>query len=97
MRTRHDSLTGAAVAVLYFQNEGRRAFGSEDLEWLTAYAAALGQALTLHVSGQARLLEAEAQWRKSQDASGPEIVGSSEATRRLIQTLDTYLPSTTQS
>jgi transcriptional regulator with GAF, ATPase, and Fis domain len=90
----NDSLTGAAVAVLYFQNEGRRAFGSEDLEWLSAYAAALGQALTLHVSGQTRLLEAEAQWRKSQDASGPEIVGSSEATRRLIQTLDTYLPST---
>jgi DNA-binding NtrC family response regulator len=90
----NDSLSGAAVAVLYFQNEGRRSFGAEDLEWLTAYSAALGQALTLHVSNQRRLLEAEAQWRKTQDASGPEIVGSSEATRQLIQTLNTFLPNT---
>jgi transcriptional regulator with PAS, ATPase and Fis domain len=91
-----DSLSGGAVAVLYFQNEGRRSFGSEDLEWLTAYSAALGHALTLHLSVQRRLLEAEAQLRKTQDASGPEIVGSSEATRQLIHTLNTYLPNTTR-
>jgi transcriptional regulator with GAF, ATPase, and Fis domain len=91
-----DSLSGGAVAVLYFQNEGRRSFGSEDLEWLTAYSAALGHALTLHLSVQRRLLEAEAQLRKTQDASGPEIVGSSEATRELIHTLNTYLPNTTR-
>jgi len=40
-----DSLTGGVVAVLYFQNEARLAFEAEDLEWLGAYAAVLGQAL----------------------------------------------------
>jgi len=89
-----DSLTGDVVAVLYFQNEARRPFGAEDLEWLTAYAAALGQALTLHVSGQRRIQELEAEWRHVQDAGGPEIVGESEATRELGETLNRLLPST---
>jgi transcriptional regulator with GAF, ATPase, and Fis domain len=89
-----DALTGDVVAVLYFQNEARRAFGTEDVEWLTAYAAALGQALTLHVSGQRRLRELEAEWRRSQDGGGPEIVGDSEATRELCEALDRLLPST---
>ena len=45
----------------------------------------LRQGVTEELTGdaklrQTRLLEAEAQWRRSQDASGPEIVGSSEAT-----------------
>ena len=52
-----DALTGGVVAVLYLQNEARRAFEMEDLEWLTAYAAALGQAVTLHDSGQRRVHE----------------------------------------
>jgi transcriptional regulator with GAF, ATPase, and Fis domain len=92
-----DSLTGAVIAVLYFQNEARRAFGAEDLEWITAYAAALGQAFTLHVSGQRRLRELETAWRRQNEAPGPEIVGSSEATRQLIETLNILLPSTTRS
>jgi transcriptional regulator with GAF, ATPase, and Fis domain len=92
-----DSLTGAVIAVLYFQNEARRAFGPEDLEWITAYAAALGQALTLHVSGQRRLRELESEWRRQHDAAGPEIVGSSDATKELIETLNILLPSTTRS
>jgi hypothetical protein len=46
-----DALTGDVVAVLYFQNDARRPFEPRDLEWLTAYAAALTQALTLHISG----------------------------------------------
>ncbi len=92
-----DSLTGAVVAVLYFQNEARRAYEDEDLEWLTAYAAALGQALTLHVSGQRRIQEIEAEWRHVQDAEGPEIVGESEATRQLGETLNRLLPSTTRT
>jgi transcriptional regulator with GAF, ATPase, and Fis domain len=91
-----DSLTGGAVAVLYFQNEARRAFEAEDLEWLTAYAAALGQALTLHVTGQHRIQELEAEWRRSQNG-GPEIVGESEATRELGETLNRLLPSTTRA
>jgi transcriptional regulator with GAF, ATPase, and Fis domain len=89
-----DSLTGSVVAVLYFQNEAQRAFEAEDLEWVTAYAAALGQALTLHVAGQQRILELEAEWRRAQDANGPEIVGESEATRQLVEELDVLLPST---
>jgi transcriptional regulator with GAF, ATPase, and Fis domain len=92
-----DSLTGGAVAVLYFQNEARRAFEAEDLEWLTAYAAALGQALTLHVTGQRRIQQLEAEWRRSLNADGPEIVGESEATRELGETLNRLLPSTTRT
>jgi anaerobic nitric oxide reductase transcription regulator len=89
-----DSLTGAPLAVLYFQNQIRRAFGSEEYEWLTSYAAALGQALTLHDSGQQRLQELEAEWR--QYPEGPQIVGHSEATRSLIGNLNVILPSTTR-
>jgi transcriptional regulator with GAF, ATPase, and Fis domain len=89
-----DSLTGSVVAVLYFQNEASRAFEAEDLEWVTAYAAALGQALTLHVAGQRRIQELEAEWRRAQDAHGPEIVGESEATRQLVEELNVLLPST---
>ena len=89
-----DALTGGVVAVLYFQNEARRAFEPEDLEWVTAYSAALGQALTLHVTGQRRLREVEAEWRRSQDGGGPEIVGDSEATREVGEALNRLLPST---
>jgi transcriptional regulator with GAF, ATPase, and Fis domain len=92
-----DALTGGVVAVLYLQNEARRAFEMEDLEWLTAYAAALGQAVTLHDSGQRRVHELEAEWRHVQNADGPEIVGESEATRQLGETLNRLLPSTTRS
>jgi transcriptional regulator with GAF, ATPase, and Fis domain len=89
-----DSLTGGVVAVLYFQNQARQAFEAEDLEWVTAYAAALGQALTLHVAGQRRIQELEAEWRRARDAHGPEIVGESEATRQLVEELNVLLPST---
>ncbi len=89
-----DSLTGSVVAVLYFQNDARRAFEAQDLEWATGYAAALGQALTLHVAGQRRIQELEAEWRRAQDAHGPEIVGESEATRQLVEELNVLLPST---
>jgi transcriptional regulator with GAF, ATPase, and Fis domain len=91
-----DSLTGGVVAVLYFQNEARRAFEPEDLEWATAYAAALGQALTLHLAGERRIRELEAEWRRALDAHGPEIVGESEATRQLGEELHVLLPSTSR-
>ena len=89
-----DSLTGAVVAVLYFQNDARGAFAAEDLEWVTAYAAALGQALTLHLSGERRIQELEAEWRRAGDANGPDIVGESEAARQLAEELNLLLPST---
>jgi transcriptional regulator with GAF, ATPase, and Fis domain len=92
-----DSLVGDVVAVLYLQNESRRPFGAEDLEWLTAYAAALGQAVTLHDSGQRRIQELEAQWRHVHDAGGPEIVGESVATRQLGAKLNSLLPSTART
>ncbi len=92
-----DGLTGGVVAVLYLQNEARRAFEPEDLEWLSVYAAALGQALTLHTSWQVRIREIEAEWRHPQNAGGPEIVGESHATRQLGETLNTLLPSTTRT
>jgi transcriptional regulator with GAF, ATPase, and Fis domain len=91
-----DALTGSVVALLYLQNEARQVHEAEDLEWLTAYVAALGQAFTLHVSGQRRFQELEAEWRRAQDAGGPEIIGESEATQQLGQTLNALLPSTTR-
>jgi len=57
----------------------------------------LGQALTLHDSGQRRVRELEAEWRHVQDADGPEVVGESEATRELGETLNRLLPSTTRT
>jgi DNA-binding NtrC family response regulator len=89
-----DSLAGSVVAVLYFQNDAARAFDGEDLDWAFAYAAALGQALTLHLAGQRRILELEAEWRRARDARGPEIIGESEATRQLVEELNVLLPST---
>ena len=91
-----DGLTGGVAAVLYLQNEARRAFEPEDLEWLSVYAAALGQALTLHMSWQVRIQEIETEWRHTQSAGGPELVGESQATRQLGETLNTLLPSTTR-
>ncbi len=91
-----DSLTGSVVAVLYFQNDAAVPFDAEDLDWVGAYAAALGQALTLHLAGQRRIRELEAEWRRTQDAHGPEIVGESEATRQLVEELNVLLPSTTR-
>ncbi len=92
-----DSLTGGTMAVVYFQNDGRRMFGPRDSEWLTAYAAALGQILTLHQSGQRPIPELEAEWRQVGDADGPRIVGDSEATRQLGEVLNSLLPSTTRT
>jgi two-component system response regulator HydG len=89
-----DSLTGSAVALLYFQNDAKTPFTPEDLVWLTAYAAALGQAITLHLSVQQRIKAVEAEWQKAQDA--PEIIGDSEAARRLETRLHKLLPSTTR-
>ncbi len=91
-----DSLTGSVVAVLYFENDAARPFDAGDLDWVSAYAAALGQALTLHLAGQRRIRELEAEWRRTQDAHGLEIVGESEATRQLVEELNVLLPSTTR-
>src|SRR5258708_6245857 len=92
-----DSLTGGTLALVYFQNDGRRMFGPRDSEWLTAYAAVLGQILTLHQSGQRPIPELEAEWRQVGDADGPRIVGDSEATRQLGEVLNSLLPSTTRT
>jgi DNA-binding NtrC family response regulator len=89
-----DALIGGTQAVLYFQNDGKRAFVSRDLEWLRAYAAALGQILPLGSSGQRRFPEREDEGRRTQGDRGPEIVGDSEATRRLGELLNAYLPGT---
>src|SRR5262245_2368381 len=53
-----DPLTGAAIAVLYFQNKGLAlAFGDDDHAWLAGYATALGQAFGLHLSKERRVQE----------------------------------------
>ena len=85
-----DSLTGAPLAVLYVQNEVHRAFGPADLDWLVCYAVVLGQALPLQAPQPPRLQDP----KPERPDAGIEIVGSSVATRRLIDTLDMFLPST---
>ena len=90
-----DSLTSSSVALLYFQNDATSGFRAEDLEWLTAYAAALGSAITLHLSSQQRIKAIEAEWQRAQDA--PEIIGDSEASRRLGISLNKLLPSTSRT
>ncbi len=92
-----DSLTGGVVAVLYFQNEAKRPFETEDLEWLTTYAATLGQTLPWDTSGQRTLQKFAPGWRRIPDDGGPEIIGDSEATRQLGETLNSLLPSTTRA
>lgn len=92
-----DSLSGAVIAVLYFQNEAKPSFRADDLEWLTAYAATLGQALTLHLSRQQRIQELEAERRRAENDDELNIVGGSPATRRLGSVLNTFLPSTARA
>jgi DNA-binding NtrC family response regulator len=89
-----DSPTGAVLAVLYFQNEAKAAFLPEDVEWLTAYAAALGMTLSLHLSRQQHINELETAWRGAQADEELDIVGGSAATRRLGAVLNRFLPST---
>jgi transcriptional regulator with GAF, ATPase, and Fis domain len=88
-----DSLTDSVAAVLYFQNEARSPFTTEDLGFLAGYAGALGQMLTLHLSRQRRIQVLEAEWRRGQDL-GPEMVGESEAMKGLMAQLNELLLST---
>jgi transcriptional regulator with GAF, ATPase, and Fis domain len=46
------------------------------------------------MAGQKRMRELEAEWWKAQDADGRRIVGTSVATRRLVDTLNVLLLST---
>ena len=95
-----DPLTGAPIAVLYFQNVGLMlAFGEEDFAWLAAYATALGQAFGLHLSAERRVRQLESDWQRLQLQAGqgdaPEIIGDSEGTRRLRTLLhETFIPAT---
>jgi DNA-binding NtrC family response regulator len=88
-----DAPTGAVLAVLYFQNEAKPSFRPEDLEWLRAYAAALGMTLSLHLSRQQRVHELETAWRGEQADDELDIVGGSPATRRLGAVLNRFLPN----
>lgn len=89
-----DSLTGGTIAVLCFESEATRTFDTDDLNWITAYAAALRQALALYFSDQDRPHGPKLQSTGTQDDGAPELVGDSEATRRLRILLNTLLPST---
>jgi len=85
-----DTLTRAPVAILYFQNTVQRAFEAADLNWLQAYAVVLGTAVTLYASAQRERLEQQSGWKRSPDV---DIIGTSAATRGLIEKLNTCLPS----
>jgi transcriptional regulator with PAS, ATPase and Fis domain len=91
-----DALTGDVAAVVCFHSEAGSAFEMEEVGWLTAYAEAVGQTLIRHLCGQGRIPDLEPEWRRVHDPEGPEIVGDSEATKRLGETLNALLPSTTR-
>lgn len=92
-----EPLTGGVVAILCFQSGTRREYDPEHFQWLRAYAAALGHALTVYASGRPPTREGVSHWRPTQNAEGPEIIGDSEATRQLGRTLETLLPSTNRA
>ena len=85
-----DTLTRAPVAILYFQNALQRAFEAPDLNWVKAYAVVLGTAVTLYASAQRERLEQQCGWKRSPDV---DIIGTSAATRGLIEKLNAYLSS----
>ncbi len=68
-------------------------FGSAYLDRVVSYAFVLGQVLSLQPSQQGRVAGSKAE----RPETGIEIVGSSAATRRLIDTLDMFLPSTARA
>jgi hypothetical protein len=86
-----DELTHVPMAVLYLQPKPGSAFDEEDLAGLSAYAAALSHTLALRAGGFAAELSEET--ARADARAGPEIVGTSDATRALLRQLQAYLPS----
>jgi len=89
-----DVVTHVPTAVLYFEGSPGAFLGEGELSGLKAYAAALGHTLGLHGG-----LEWQLSTRTPQPdtGAGPEIVGASDATRRLLTQLQAYLPSVARS
>jgi transcriptional regulator with GAF, ATPase, and Fis domain len=82
-----EPLTGTVLAVLYFQNHGlKRAFTPAHWSWLASYATALSHGFGMHLETERRIgeLQENARSLRTQLEEGvPEIVGESEATRKL--------------
>jgi len=93
-----DPWTGSVLAVLYFQTVGAtKTYVERDLDYLAAYARALGQAFGLFLSNAKRYQELEADCKrlKAQSADAPEIIGESEPMARLRMALhETFIPTT---
>jgi len=85
-----DTLTHVPIAILYFQDTVQRAFEPYDLDWVMTYAVVLGGALTLYASAQRERQDQRSGWKRSPDV---DIIGSSAATRGLIERLNACLPS----
>lgn len=88
-----DDLTHVPMAVLYLEAKPGSAFDEEDLAGLSAYAAALGHALALRAGGLTAAGELSDETARADARAGPEIVGTSDATRALLRQLQAYLPS----
>jgi transcriptional regulator with PAS, ATPase and Fis domain len=86
-----DVMTRVPTAVLYFEREPGSVFGESDVAGLKAYAAALGHTLGLRGGLEAVQLPTES--AGPDPSAGPEIVGTSDATRALLKQLQAYLPS----
>jgi len=89
-----DTLSGAIVAVAYFQNPVDSAFATEDVDWVSAYGVALGQALTLQLSKARSTEEPRSEPRAAGDRPRVEIIGNSVASQQLAAKLKLLLPST---
>ena len=88
-----DALTHVPTAVLYVETKRGSAFDERDVGGLRAYAAALAHSFALRPGGLEAGGQLSGQTAPSDTRSGPEIVGASDATRKLLRQLQAYLPS----
>jgi transcriptional regulator with GAF, ATPase, and Fis domain len=90
------ALSGAVLAVLYFQNGGlESAYDATDLEWLKGYSTALGSVFGWHLERERREREvSELLESRERPEDAPELVGESRGTRELRRLLhETYIPA----
>ena len=87
-----EPLTSAVLALLYFQNHGAyAAFQEKHLSWLASYATAISHGLGLQLSSERRIQELSERIANAGKGSSPEIIGDSQATRRLREVIEQTL------
>ena len=88
-----DALTHVPAAVLCIDTTSGSVFDDKSLGGLRAYAAALAHSFALRPGGFEARGALAGQGVRADAKTGPEIVGTSDATRTLLKQLQAYLPS----